>query len=276
MNAVIDRVVQYPHRYQLKNVNTGEILGTFDLEPITGTISVVGTKIDKALFDSIANDISARLLSNGGDAKDNIITYTMASDRSNIVSGEKLSISFGKIAKYINDLKAVAFSGNKSDIGLGNVDNTSDKDKPISTAQQNVINKPLYNLGAFDTISGNVITRQTGYLNLSKVSYQDSTTWLDYTGFKIPVTSGNVASFIASITYYQDVDSGWNSSGLRLSWTNANAAVGPMFRLYLGGKTFVRGVTDDIEIQYELATSYTEEIIEGQPLISTTKSLAST
>ena len=139
MNAVIDRVVQYPHRYQLKNVNTGEILGTFDLEPITGTISVVGTKIDKALFDSIANDISARLLSNGGDAKDNVITYTMASDRSNIVSGEKLSVSFGKIAKYINDLKAVAFSGNKSDIGLGNVDNTSDMDKPISNATQKAL-----------------------------------------------------------------------------------------------------------------------------------------
>ena len=81
MNAVVDRVVQYPHRYQLKNVNTGEVLGTFDLEPITGTISVVGTKIDKELFDSIASDISARLVSNGGDAKDNVITYTMANNR---------------------------------------------------------------------------------------------------------------------------------------------------------------------------------------------------
>lgn len=139
MNTVIDRVVQYPHRYQLKNVNTDEILGTFDLEPITGTVSVVGTKIDKELFDSIASDISARLVSNGGDAKDNIITYTMPSDRNNIVSGEKLSVSFGKIAKYINDLKAVAFSGNKSDIGLGNVDNTSDKDKPISNATQQAL-----------------------------------------------------------------------------------------------------------------------------------------
>ena len=140
MNAVVDRVVQYPHRYQLKNVNTGEVLGTFDLEPITGTISVVGTKIDKELFDSIASDISARLVSNGGDAKDNVITFNMASERSNVASGEKLSVSFGKIAKYFNDLKAVAFSGNKKDIGLGNVDNTSDKDKPVSNATQQALN----------------------------------------------------------------------------------------------------------------------------------------
>ena len=140
MKAVVDRVVQYPHRYQLKNVNTSEVLGTFDLEPITGTISVVGTKIDKELFDSIASDIADRLVSNGGDAKDNVITYTMANNRSNIVSGEKLSVSFGKISKYFNDLKAVAFSGDRADIGLGNVDNTSDANKPVSTAQQQALN----------------------------------------------------------------------------------------------------------------------------------------
>lgn len=149
MNAVIDRVVQYPHRYQLTNTDTGEILGTFDLEPITGTISVVGTKIDKALFDSIASDLSARLVSNGGDAKNNIVTYSMASNRSNVASGEKLSVSFGKIAKYFNDLKAVAFSGNKKDIGLDKVDNTADKDKNVkyaesagSVAWDNVSGKP--------------------------------------------------------------------------------------------------------------------------------------
>lgn len=140
MNAVVDRVVQYPHRYQLKNVNTGEVLGTFDLEPITGTISVVGTKIDKELFDSIASDISARLVSNGGDAKDNVITFNMASARSNVASGEKLSVSLGKIAKYFNDLKAVAFSGSKADIDLGNVDNTSDANKPVSNATQQALN----------------------------------------------------------------------------------------------------------------------------------------
>ena len=139
MNAVVDRVVQYPHRYQLKNVNTGEVLGTFDLEPITGTISVVGTKIDKELFDSIADDISARLVSNGGDAKDNVITFNMASARSNVASGEKLSVSFGKIAKYFNDLKAVAFSGSKADVGLGNVDNTADANKPVSNATKQAL-----------------------------------------------------------------------------------------------------------------------------------------
>lgn len=39
-------------------------------------------------------------------------------------------------ADMITGLSAVATSGDKADIGLGNVDNTSDADKPISTAQQ--------------------------------------------------------------------------------------------------------------------------------------------
>lgn len=37
-------------------------------------------------------------------------------------------------------LSAVAFSGSKNDIGLGNVDNTSDANKPISIATQSALN----------------------------------------------------------------------------------------------------------------------------------------
>lgn len=69
-------------------------------------------------------------------------TYTQASSLANIVSGEKLSVSMGKIMKAIADLIShLANKGNphtvtKSQVGLGNVDNTSDASKPVSTAQQ--------------------------------------------------------------------------------------------------------------------------------------------
>lgn len=49
-------------------------------------------------------------------------TFTEASTRNNIASGEKLSVIMGKIQKFFNDLKTVAFSGNASDL---NYDNTT-------------------------------------------------------------------------------------------------------------------------------------------------------
>lgn len=43
-------------------------------------------------------------------------TFTEASTRNNIASGDKLSVIMGKIAKFFNDLKTVAFSGSYNDL----------------------------------------------------------------------------------------------------------------------------------------------------------------
>jgi hypothetical protein len=43
-------------------------------------------------------------------------TFTTASSRNNLVSGEKLSVMLGKISKFFNDLKTVAFSGSYTDL----------------------------------------------------------------------------------------------------------------------------------------------------------------
>ena len=88
-------------------------------------------------------------------------TYTEASTTETLTSGEKLSIAFGKIKKAITDLishlkdttshitsternvwngKANAsHSHTPSEVGLGNVNNTSDANKPVSTAQATAI-----------------------------------------------------------------------------------------------------------------------------------------
>lgn len=104
-----------------------------------------------------------------GDVK---VEFTEAASRQGIDSGESVKTLFGKIRKWLSDLKAVAFSGSYNDldnkptippavavkgnaeaeyrtgnvnltaanIGLGNVNNTSDADKPISTATQAALN----------------------------------------------------------------------------------------------------------------------------------------
>lgn len=223
MNAVVDRIVQYANRYKLTDVSTGKVLGVFDFDEVTGTVQQVGTEINKELFDSIANDLATRLVANGGDSKDLIVTFTEATSVENISSKEKHSTIFGKIAKWFTDriskLKKFTYDSatkitstdidgtiptkdalengditvmnaeyansasratadkngkdittyvaketdptvpgwaknatkptyTKAEVGLGNVDNTADLDKPISTATQNALNEKV------DKVSG--------------------------------------------------------------------------------------------------------------------------
>lgn len=72
-------------------------------------------------------------------------TYTVATTLTKLTSGEKLSTAFGKLAKAIVDLIAhIADKSNphgvtKAQVGLGNCDNTSDANKPISAATQTAL-----------------------------------------------------------------------------------------------------------------------------------------
>lgn len=51
-----------------------------------------------------------------GDGSNVTAAFTAASARANIATGEKLSVIFGKLAKWFADLKTVAFSGSYSDL----------------------------------------------------------------------------------------------------------------------------------------------------------------
>lgn len=51
-----------------------------------------------------------------GDASNVTAKFSQASMRANLTTGEKLSVSFGKVMKWFADLKAVAFSGNYNDL----------------------------------------------------------------------------------------------------------------------------------------------------------------
>lgn len=61
-----------------------------------------------------------------GDGKDVTVTFSEASARTNISTGEKLSVLFGKIKKFFTDLASVAFSGSYNDLS----------DKPTIPAAQ--------------------------------------------------------------------------------------------------------------------------------------------
>ena len=62
-----------------------------------------------------STDISGKLDSNG-NGSNVTVAFTAASTRTNVATGEKLSVLLGKIAKFFTDLKTVAFSGSYNDL----------------------------------------------------------------------------------------------------------------------------------------------------------------
>lgn len=80
------------------------------------------THSNKSVLDGITsalvtawNKITDKL-DKTGDASNVTNTITTASTRTNLSTGEKLSVSLGKISKYFSDLKTVAFTGSYSDL----------------------------------------------------------------------------------------------------------------------------------------------------------------
>lgn len=82
-------------------------------------------------------------------------SYTAATVLAALVSGEKLSVAFGKLAKGTTDLishlanKSNPHGVTKAQIGLGSVDNTADKSKPVSTPQQDAIDAAMAQANAY-------------------------------------------------------------------------------------------------------------------------------
>ena len=55
-------------------------------------------------------------LTKTGDASDTTVTFTEADEKTELASGDKLSVLFGKIKKWFSSLHAVAFSGSYNDL----------------------------------------------------------------------------------------------------------------------------------------------------------------
>lgn len=143
MKVVVDRLVQYPNRFQLVNVSTGAVLGVFDLSAVTGTIQQVGTEIDAELFQSIQDDLTklaqdivaesnargvdikalqdsivTKITANGGELGNAVVSFNEVSNATNIASGEKASTLFGKIKNWFGRLKALAFKDTIADVDI--------------------------------------------------------------------------------------------------------------------------------------------------------------
>lgn len=90
-------------------------------------------------FDLLSGfvDLTGYLAANG-DGSDVTASFTTTSTRANITTGEKLSVLFGKIAKWFADLKALAFKDKVNTADIENDAVTADKVKDGETLPANV------------------------------------------------------------------------------------------------------------------------------------------
>ena len=119
VNAVQNKVV----KAALDGKADSEEVPTVNNNTITiqlNGVTVESFKLNQATDETINIQVTKSSVGLGNvpnvSMDDQTPTFTQASARANIASGEKLSVIFGKIMKWFADLKTVAFSGSYTDL----------------------------------------------------------------------------------------------------------------------------------------------------------------
>ena len=184
-------------------------------------------------------------------------TYTAAEDVSELESGEKISIAFGKIAaaikKFISHLadKDNPHGVTKSQVGLSNVDNTSDTAKPVSTAQRTAINGVSDNLKTHISDKGNpheVTPQKIGLGNVTNESKETMFTNPVFTGSARSTTppASDRGTRVATTAFVQSLI---DQVKEQIAEVGRNA-IGAVYAQYLLGGRHYDGVSDFDDDKY--------------------------
>ena len=177
MKDVQDRIVQFSNRYKLTNAETGEVLGTFDFDEVTGTVQQVGTEIDKELFDSIAADLAARVKLSGGELAGTIVTFSdISGTAANVASGDTSATLWGKVKNWFSRLKALAF---KNKVAAGDFEAGAIKNADVATdaaIAQSKVSGLMTDYVASISVSGRTVTyKNKNGVNMGSITTQDTT-----------------------------------------------------------------------------------------------------
>lgn len=146
--------------------------GVVQLEDSTSSTSTTKAATPnsvKSAYDlaNTANTGLANKLDKTGDGKDVTVSFSEASARENIGTGEKLSVIFGKIKKWFSDLKALAFK-----------DTVSDSDISGTISDSHIANASTWNGKADKASSGNgmlaVIDASGNFVSSGITAYNQS------------------------------------------------------------------------------------------------------
>lgn len=201
----------------LTNVNTtgassGQVL------KFNGTAWVAGTDLsgsgDPALGGDLTGTASNAQIATGSIV-DADVSATAAIAQSKInnltadLAGKEPAVSSGTTSQYYRGDKTWQ-TLDKTAVGLANVDNTSDADKPVSTAVQTALNAKIATSekGAANGVagldgSGKIVPGQLVSANITKL--------LPYS------YTGNLAVSAGNFRLYNDMGTTWTVSGIRAS-----------------------------------------------------------
>ena len=203
---------------------------------LTGGGGTSVTVIDNLISTSSTDALSAnqgRVLKGLVDSKaSDTQTFTEASTRANLVSGETLSTLFGKLMKWYTDLKSVAFSGSYTDL-------TNQPTIPAAanngtlTIQKNGTNVQTFTADQGTNATANIITDDwvaTASVSSGSVSFSGIDDSGNY-GYEVffNITSGSTnknptaqlssisgeGTSSMSLTFTTDADNGTNNAKLR-------------------------------------------------------------
>jgi hypothetical protein len=182
-----------------------------------------------------------------------ITATTEAAVRKNIVKGNAANYGFGMINDTLKLIglttRNVIFTGStsKNDIGLGNVDNTSDANKPVSTATQTALNLKQNQLNG------------TGFVKASgtTISYDNSTylTTSSAASTYLPINNPTATGILTAPTIANSLGATFATSSGSIIVGNVTAQTGALIAARRTGNSFEFGHSNQAGYQSTLGAN---------------------
>lgn len=161
--------------------------------PVTGIKGAKETTFRRGNVNITALDVGAVV--DDGDASNTTVAFTEATARTNISTGEKLSVLFGKVKKWFSDLKPHAFKDTVNNL------TTTTTGSALDAAQGKVLK------AAIDKNTSDISTINS---NLSQVKSVIGANWLKKATVSTTTSSGAHALLTVSGNVYYIYSSGGN------------------------------------------------------------------
>ena len=265
LNEELDKKVDKIDGYSLISISELERLAgvsNYDDQPIKEDLELLKEEVDtKASINSLDNYV----LKN--DLTDTLDEYALKSD---ISSKAEASDLISHISNTLNPHKVT-----KEQIGLGNVNNTSDINKPISIAMQTALNEKQDNLttGYGISIENNVITNTVPNVQSDWLAEEGNAVIINKPNLATVATSGSYndledkpvipSEYVLPIASSSQLGGIKVGSGLNISETDGTLSVKTAIINYndlehkpsIGGITLIEGQTaEDLDLATSKAT----------------------
>lgn len=173
---------------------------TTDATPTQGSTNPVQSG---GVYSALANKLDKT-----GDGSNVTAAFTAATTRSNIATGEKLSVLFGKIAKWFADLGSLAFKSTvaKSDLASDVQTSLSKADSALQSAPVTSVNSKT---GAVSLVKGDV-----GLGNVDNVKQYSASNPPPYPVTSVNGKTGAVTVSVPSVPSTTNILKGDGSGGL--------------------------------------------------------------